>query len=506
MTVSAPPRTRPAAPSSPLDTEALFKEARRRTRRRRAGIAAAVSAILGLGVGLFAGFGGGGTVPPSGADGGSSTELDYRFGPQVDVSRAPGPQIESSIAVDPARPEVLVAAAENEVFDRCGIRVYGSTDGGASWTSQLLGPPPGDGAARDVRGLRFCPVANEWVAIDSSGRQYVAYVAFGARRRWSVFVSSRGNASGSWSPPTQIDPSQFGFADKPMLLADNWPTSPHRGRLYLGWTVEKSAASYSPAAEPVYLSHSDDRGRSWSTPIRVAAPGGWGVHLAVGADGSVYVAWRSDPGLEIARSTDGGATFTARRFAVLPHALTDFATVAASPSEPIVQEPSLDLDRSGRFADRLYAAYNSLLPSGGLAVTVTALDARLHRVFSRVVTPRTSDAHDEFNPTVAVDQSNGTVWLCFYLTGTGSQRDATRALATYSCSRSTDGGSHWTQPTAVASVASDEQLPGAFSNGLDSNYGSYEGLAAANGVAHPIWTDTRRLKRLGEETYTTSVR
>ena len=33
-------------------------------------------------------------------------------------------------------------------------------------------------------------------------------------------------------------------------------------------------------------------------------------------------------------------------------------------------------------------------------------------------------------------------------------------------------------------------------------YGFYQGVAAANGIAHPIWTDTRRLATLNEEIYT----
>ena len=36
-------------------------------------------------------------------------------------------------------------------------------------------------------------------------------------------------------------------------------------------------------------------------------------------------------------------------------------------------------------------------------------------------------------------------------------------------------------------------------------YGDYEGLAVAAGVAHPVWTDTRRLRTLSEEVYTTTL-
>jgi hypothetical protein len=53
----------------------------------------------------------------------------------------------------------------------------------------------------------------------------------------------------------------------------------------------------------------------------------------------------------------------------------------------------------------------------------------------------------------------------------------------------------------VANVASDETQKGAHA----SEYGDYQGLAAASGVAHPIWTDSRDLSRLKEEIYTAPV-
>jgi len=36
-------------------------------------------------------------------------------------------------------------------------------------------------------------------------------------------------------------------------------------------------------------------------------------------------------------------------------------------------------------------------------------------------------------------------------------------------------------------------------------YGDYAGLAVANGVAHPMWTDSRELATSGEEIYTTAL-
>ena len=58
-----------------------------------------------------------------------------------------------------------------------------------------------------------------------------------------------------------------------------------------------------------------------------------------------------------------------------------------------------------------------------------------------------------------------------------------------------------TKPFHAASVSSNETRAGADAR----EYGDYEGLAVANGVAHPIWTDSRDLARRGEEIYTAAL-
>lgn len=144
----------------------------------------------------------------------------------------------------------------------------------------------------------------------------------------------------------------------------------------------------------------------------------------------------------------------------------------------------------------------SLPGAHGRRIFLAVLNPRLRRLFTRAIEPPVATAdRDEFDPTVAVDQSTGRVWLCFYLSSSGR-----RTLATYSCTSSRDGGSRWSRVTSAASVPSDETQAGAYNNGLASEYAAYNGLVAAGGRAHPVWTDTRRLRELGEEIYTTTLR
>jgi hypothetical protein len=57
----------------------------------------------------------------------------------------------------------------------------------------------------------------------------------------------------------------------------------------------------------------------------------------------------------------------------------------------------------------------------------------------------------------------------------------------------------------AATVPSKEAARAGLSLFSDFQFGDYQGLAVANGVAHPIWTDTRDLGTLDEEIYTTAL-
>jgi hypothetical protein len=428
-----------------------------------------------------------------------------RHASQIDLSRSRAVQNEASIAVDPSNPNLLVAASQD--LGVCGIRTYASNNGGKEWSSRpLLVADPS--ATRKAAGKsRFCAV-NQWVAAGQNGRQYVAFIQNGGFRSYGIFFSSRQYPQ-AWSVPRLVDPTltSRGFDDKPVVAVDNSVSSPHAGRVYVAWT----RWSIGGVDGQVLLAYSDDQGQTWSEPVEVGSGTGanWGVHLAVGNDGSLYAAcWNgTKPGsLWITHSTDGGTSFQPLHgYASHVDATGTEQYVPAEPTQPIHSDASLAVDTSSdQRTGSVYTAYPRWTRKG-YRIVVTAFDADLSPELTRTVAlRRTRRAYDEFNPTIAVDQGNGTVWACFYLTGSGTQRK----LATYSCIDSRNGARTWSRTISAASAPSNETLRGAFNrtNYVDNDYASYEGLAVSNGVAHPIWTDSRKLKTLKEETYTTSVR
>jgi hypothetical protein len=409
----------------------------------------------------------------------------------VDVSNARGPQSEVSIAVDPTNPRVLVAGSNS--YGEATTRAYGSTDRGATWSSTPAPPRP---SAPGVPGA-----VDPSVAIDGHGRQYFSFVATagrGAKLAETAYVSRRAGPTSGWGPPVRV----ASFADRPVLAVDVFPGSPHPNRLYLAWT------RFTNGPGRILVSRSDG-GLRWSSPVSANGRSGGGVAatIAAGSGGDVYVGWDARGRLLLTRSRDGGEHFArailaATVLTVEANAPCGFSSgrLPAQPLRCLTPNPVVSVDASsGRFAGRVYVTYASFRDHS-MDVLVTAFDRSLRRVLApRIVTPgRQALVSDQFMPVSAVDSSTGTVWVCFYDTA-GDRR---RIRATFSCTASASGGARWSRPRRVASVSSNVAVPAADQNG----YGDYAGFAVARGVAHPAWTDTRRLATHAEEIYTAVVK
>jgi hypothetical protein len=424
--------------------------------------------------------------------------------PQVNVSRAPLPQAEVRVVADPNDPQLLLAGSNSE--GEGAMRAYSSTDGGASWDSTPVPlPEPPETAP--------C-FSDPAPAIDRRGRELFVFMqsqdpcAAGGDGNVTLRLASRAGPSASWSvaadPVVPPDPSGS-FDDNPWLAVDTNATSPHANRAYLAWFRTVGGRRLG-----LELSFSDDGGLRWSEPKVVSdrvVEAGY-PSVAVAEDGTVYVAWHDFArGLILVdRSTDGGVTFGRDR--PLPVRERDVPQcpnghpIDAQPLRCIRSDPTVLVDRSsGRFHGRVYVTYSDLGRDATEDVFVRALTPDLRPLpgFPRRIVstgPRPARG-DQFWPTSVVDGGTGEVWLCFYDTrGSGDRR-----RAWFSCAVGRPGGGKWTGPVRVATVASDERRPGA----AEFAYGDYEGLAVAEGVAHPMWTDSRELTSRAEEIYTTRL-
>lgn len=434
---------------------------------------------------------------------GLATGVAGAAAPNVNISSLPGLQSGATIAVDPSNDQDLLAGSNS--IEEGTMRIYTSTDGGRTWRTTTTHPPP-------ARRLESC-ASDPGVAIDRRGRQYYSFVRAAPCRAGApqhVFVVVRPGPLAPWSRPILVAPLRGArFDDKPAIAVDNSPVSRFRGRVYIAWTRIARNGTFS-----IVLSHSDDGGRRWSRPVKVNRTGRELTYasVAVARNGTVYVAWDDvgEFGIWMARSTDGGARFRGRRkvasFAAvtIPHCGSGIV-IPAQPRTCVNSNPIVSVDTSGRrYSGRVYVSYARTEFRGRQAAHVAVFDARLRPLVAdpetregRPIAPNSAArGADQFWPQSAVDPATGVVWACFYDT----LGDPQRRQASYACTASRDGGRTWHEPVRAATVASDETQPNA-----TGHYGYYQGVAAANGVAHPIWTDTRDLETMGEEIYTTRV-
>ena len=402
------------------------------------------------------------------------------------ISHAPGLQTEAAVAVDPSEPRILLAAS-NETLEP-EIRVYSSTNGGRTWKSER-GP---------LLNIDTCAWGDPAAAIAANGRQYVAYTEKGVCAQGPdltpyLVVASRGGPDSPWLVRRVTKPAvQFGFDDRPAI------TVGRDGTVYAAWS-RLLGRKY----QTTVISSSRDGGKTWTPPKpvdrRLVQP--QLVSLAAGRGRNVYIAGVDAKGVWLGRSTNGGRRFEVRR-AVAPLPGNQAATCIVFGKFVVPQQsvrclgPNPSVTTTG---NRVYITYGTVGADGTQDVAVAAFDSALEPLFRGRVGPGKKKA-DQFWPVSAVDRRTGVLWVCFYDT-TG---DHEKKSAWFSCTTSRDGR-RWSTPVRAARSSANSQV--LWADALISGYGDsggwggYPGLAVADGVAHPLWIDTRDLGGNQEEVF-----
>jgi hypothetical protein len=228
---------------------------------------------------------------------------------------------EVSIAINPTNPNNLVAVSlqyrQPGAPTSSSNVAYVSTDGGRTWKTVPTANP------------RLLRQGDDSVAFDASGTAYHAYISFDGirverpkRAVNGIQVVASKDGGLTWADPVPVIDhvnTVAPFEDKPYVVTDNVPGSPHRNNVYLAWTRFDAYGSKDPACQShIYFSRSDDGARTFAMPIRISdAPGDCvdsdntveGAVAAAGVGGEVYVVWSGPQGIVFDKSTDGGLTF-----------------------------------------------------------------------------------------------------------------------------------------------------------------------------------------------------
>src|SRR5262245_8604026 len=227
-----------------------------------------------------------------------ATTAPAAFGQNVNVIHdepgAPGTpsprrsQPEPTVAIDPTNVDTIAGGAQDfrrttELRTFCGgdrwNGFYRSIDGGGTWSNALV---PGfctdttpAGQASEMFGLstNTDPV----MVFDNFGNLFYSHIAFNNNPKRTtppsgsgvLFVSTYANGaadyvktvkvpsgSGLRKAPFEVGPGSSNFDDKNWMAADNSPSSPFYGRIYITWTKFNAQGGQSS----VWLSHCGGNG------------------------------------------------------------------------------------------------------------------------------------------------------------------------------------------------------------------------------------------------------
>ena len=484
-------------------------------------------------------------------------------------------QNETWASANPANPSDIIASYNDyrRGDGTCGVSY--STNGGSSWTDSTV-------PNNFVRGTAYGGTPREYmqaggdtsVAWDTRGNAYLSCQEF--KRGPSVTADpdqssgvyiyrSTGTNGASWNFPGRPAAEHNDVAgagnflnDKPLMTVDDSTRSAYRDRIYMTWTVfAADGTAY------IYEVHSSDYGEHFSAPVVVSTDSALcqrpisGTHPQgrcdnnqfsdpfTAPDGTLYVVWDnynnavtgSDNHNQVllARSTDGGATFSAPVKVGDFYDLPDCATYqgGADAGVACVPEKGSTHDSIFRAANYPYGVVDPRNP-GTVAVTYASYINRYSKeqngcvpagfspatglnLYTGVKTPgachngivlaTSPDGGDSFTGTSADvrtlpvtastsgQRSSDQFWQGMGFTPSGELvvgsfdrsygSDETSGFSDISLSTSSDLSTFRSQRVTSSSMPPETEFSGAF-------YGDYFQLALTPRAAYPVWSDTRQ--------------
>jgi uncharacterized repeat protein (TIGR01451 family) len=382
-------------------------------------------------------------------------------GPNLNITKAPGNQAESTISIDPTNPSWLFEA------DSLSTVAHRSTDGGATWTTSVLNYPLG--SAGDVQ--------SAW---DSYGNLFVVRLL---TRAIAVGLSTDGGASFQvLSVPALVG---IGF-DQPKIAVGPG-SSPGTGSVWVSSTNVYNQMVVTGAAVTGLGAVG-----SWNVSGAAPGPGDFGS-IAVGPAGQVMIDYQNPLGgsapYPISVNLDPGGLAS---FGLNPAVIATttnvgpFTSIPAQPVRTIDAEAKLAWDRSGGpHNGRVYMVYtdraDTTTASTQIYVRYSDDNGSTWSAPTRVNDDPVGNGKSHFLPAIAVDQVTGDVGVTWY---DSRNSDATNATTQVFGTASLDGGATWLPNVQISAGTSNASV-------VDPsfNYGDYDTMDFHNGAMYRTWAD-----------------
>ncbi len=413
----------------------------------------------------------------------------FGSGPDLPVSLVNGSDL--AVASDPSNPRRFVVA----VLADTDIATYQSEDAGDQWFEYRRAAPGSVGYRQPA------------VTYALSGTAYLGY-QIPDPCDTGIFVSPSSDHGRTWEQSHRVLAAQpLGYSSV-RLGADQNPTSPHAGRVYL------SAAGFDCNSYEgrVALAYSDD-GQTWQgSYITPPLPGRVQYHnLTVAGDGTLYVTYQQEaylwpvcddcqPSNMVIRSTDGGLTWSQPvtitgqpivRTGAMRYYLrgiygasndnyifiNDQPLIAASPTNP---NEVYVVWSDGRWEQSFYLRAERGQHSD-IAFSRSTDGGQTWTAPLRLNDDSTGEGRDQFFPSITVG-SDGVIHVIWL-----DRRGAVFRYRPF-YSQSSDGGLRWSVNQPVSNEESTALISGFERTGLVVN--------RDNSIVMPVWTDQRGLGRV----------
>ncbi len=373
---------------------------------------------------------------------------------------------EVTIAINPLEPNVLAAGANISYSFR-------SENSGKTWSQQNLS---------SIYGVWGDPVTR----FDAHGNLYFVHLSNPGNGYWidriviqkstdNGVTFNQGTHTGVYAPHNQ---------DKAWIAID-MTDSPYKDNLYVTWTEFDSYGSTNPNdSSRILFSKSSDFAETWSEAKVISDKSGdcvdadntdEGAVPAVGPNGEIYVAWSGPYGIMFDKSLDGGETWGKDIFVTDQIGGWDYGVSGVYRANGL---PVTVCDTShSPTRGNIYVMWTDQRNGDTNPDVFIIKSTDGGETWGDVVRVNNDNTErPQFFAAMAVDQTNGNIYVSFY-----DRRNTTGTDTEYYLARSTDGGE-----TFDNYVVTDAPFP-MFSQVF---FGDYTDIAAYEGKIYPIWMET----------------